>query len=152
EISAANSLVGSSNNDNVGEQIAILSNGNYVVISPQWNDGAKLDVGAVTLGDGTVGVQGTISAANSLIGSHDSDRVGSGRVTALSNGNYVIASPLWDDEGTADVGAVTFGDGTSGVVGEISAGNSLIGATAGDQIGSGVALGSVFALTNGNYV
>ena len=39
-------------------------------------------------------------------------------VIALSNGNYVIASPRWDNGNAVDVGAVTFGDGTTGTSGE----------------------------------
>ena len=133
-----------------------LSNGNYVVRSPFWDNGVTADAGAVTWGSGTTGVAGAVSAANSLVGStasdadwlgwrdcaeqrqlrgaqyllgqrrhrrrrgghlgewdqrrrrpgvssqqpggqHASDQVGFYGVTALSNGNYVVSSPNWDN-------------------------------------------------------
>ena len=64
-----------------------LANGNYVVESPEWDNG----LGAATFGSSTTGVAGVISAANSLIGATTSDHVG-GVVVALSNGNYINAS------------------------------------------------------------
>ena len=109
-----------------------LPNGNYVVVSPFWDNGASVDAGAVTWGSGTTGVSGVVSAANSLVGSTANDDVGSGGVTALSNGNYVVASPSWDNGAVADAGAATWGSGTTGVSGVVSAANSLVGSTAGD--------------------
>ena len=61
-------LRGSSANENVGSGVTALSNGNYVVTSPVWNNGAVNSAGAVTFGNGTTGVSGTVSAANSLLG------------------------------------------------------------------------------------
>ena len=49
-----------------------LPNGNYVVASAYWND----HHGAVTWGNGNSGVSGTISDANSLVGSNHDDGVG----------------------------------------------------------------------------
>jgi hypothetical protein len=108
----------------VGYEVAALSNGNYVVRSPNWNG----DLGAVTWGSGTAGVSGVLSAANSLVGSDPGD-FGRGffGVTALSNGNYVVASPNWN----GGRGAVTWVDGTTGQTldgqGVITAQNSLVG-------------------------
>ncbi len=148
-ISAANSLVGSTASDQVGEIfVTALSNGNYVVVSRLWNNGAVSDAGAVTFGSGTTGVVGAVSAANSLVGSTVSDQLGNGGVTALSNGNYVVSSPKWDNGAVFDAGAVTLGSGTTGVVGDVSAANSLVGFATNDQVGNGDAM----ALTNGNYV
>ena len=65
-----------------------------MVRSPDWDNGAVMDAGAVTWGSGTSGVSGTVSAANSLVGSTAGDRVGYRGVTALSNGNYVVTQPL----------------------------------------------------------
>src|SRR5204862_4053180 len=42
------------------------------------------------------------------------------------NGNYIVVSPLWANGTVMDAGAVTFGDGVSGVSGTISTANSLI--------------------------
>ena len=56
-------------------------------------------------------------------------------MTALSNGHYVVSSPFWDIGAVADAGAVTWGDGTSGVTGAVTVTNSLVGSQAGDQVG-----------------
>ena len=42
-------------------------------------------------------------------------------VTPLSNGNYVVKSPNWDNGATVDAGAVTWGSGTTGVAGPVTA-------------------------------
>jgi len=142
-VSASNSLVGSTAGDNVGLYgITALSNGNYVVISPTWDNGSATDAGAVTWGSGTAGVSGVVSAANSLVGSTANDVVGNNGVTTLSNGNYVVSSSNWN----GSLGAVTWGSGTAGVTGSVSASNSLVGSTANDYVGN------VTALSNGNYV
>src|SRR6202022_4354353 len=108
-VSAANSLVGSTSGDQVGGYgITALTNGNYVVKSPNWNSAT----GAVTWGNGATGVTGTISAANSLVGSSAGDYVGGG-ITALTNGNYVVDSSYWN----SNTGAVTWGNGATGVTG-----------------------------------
>ncbi len=151
-ISAANSLVGSTPDDDVGDPVTALTNGNYVVVSPNWNSGA----GAVTWASGTMGIVGTISATNSLVGTSSpvGGAVGSGvngGVIALPNGNYVVDSPAWND-GTNPIifsaGAVTWGNGTTGTVGVISAANSLVGSNQFDEVGGG----GVTALPNSNYV
>ena len=143
-VSASNSLVGATSGDEVGG-VTALSNGNYVVSSPYWDDGVA-DVGAVTWGNGNGGTVGAVSASNSLIGSSVTDNVGS--VIALSSGDYVVSSPYWDNAGTADVGAATWGNGNGGTVGTVSAANSLVGSSAADNVGDG----GVIALSNGDYV
>ncbi len=148
-VSAANSLVGSTASDNVGiGGMTALSNGNYVVRSHNWDNGAIVNAGAATWGSGTTGVTGAVSAANSLVGSTASDFVGGNGVTALSNGNYVVRSTFWDNGAFFNAGAATWGSGTTGVTGVVSAANSLVGSTTGDVVGSG----GVTALSNGNYV
>ena len=166
-ISSSNSLVGSQANDRVGGYnlgdnfVTALTNGNYVVGSPYWDNGTVTDAGAVTWGDGSLSgtrLTGTISSSNSLVGSQVNDRVGSysigsnyyNNLTALTNGNYVVGSPYWDNGTVTNAGAVTWGDGSSNgtrLVGTISSTNSLVGSQANDQVGY-----FVTALTNGNYV
>jgi hypothetical protein len=152
-VSTSNSLVGSTVNDDVSLIITALTNGNYVVSSPNWDNGAATDAGEVTWCSGTVGCTGVVSASNSLVGSTASDFVGggmvdsSGNVTALTNGNYVVGSPNWDNGGASGVGAVTLCSGTAGCTGVVSVSNSLVGSTTNDHIGF-----SITALTNGNYV
>ena len=126
-VSAGNSLIGSQTNDGVGSDVSALTNGNFVVNSPSWDKGASTDAGAVTWGNGTLGVMGVVSTANSLVGSGTDDKVGSGYVTALSNGNFVVSSPKWDNGAATNAGAVTWGNGTTGVKGAVSTVNSLVG-------------------------
>ncbi len=145
-ISSSNSLVGSNGGDNVGLVLTPLTNGNYVVGSPNWDNGSVTNAGASTWVNGNTGAAGAINASNSLVGSAANDKVGTA-VTALSNGNYVTSSPTWDNGTIVDAGAVTWGNGIIGTVGAINAANSLIGSSASDGLSS-----TVMALTNGNYV
>jgi hypothetical protein len=160
-VSAVNSLVGSSTDDFVGYGgVTALTNGNYVVSSPNWTNDTPAQLGAVTWGSGTAGISGPVSSTNSLVGSSDGDKVGSGQplggqfgpgaagVTALTNGNYVVDSPHWSSSTAALAGAVTFGNGAGGISGPVSAANSLVGSSGGDVVGSN----GVTALTNGSYV
>jgi len=147
-VSASNSLVGTTANDAVGLRVTALSNGNYVVSSSEWNNGAAVDGGAVTFGLGLNGITGIVSASNSLIGPTAGDQVGRNGATALSNGNYVVISPIWNNGAAAVAGAATFASGSTGIAGIVSAGNSLVGTTAGDQVGNF----GVTTLSNGNYV
>ena len=144
-VSATNSLVGTTNGDMSTAGVTALTNGGYVVMSPLWNNGAVVDAGAVTFG-GLTGVSGAISATNSLVGSNPGDMSTAG-VTALTNGSYVVRSPLWNNGTVVDAGAVTFGNATNGVKGAIADTNSLVGSKTGDMN-----VGSVTALKNGNYV
>ena len=123
-----------------------LDNGNYVVLSPDWNNDGTGDAGAATWADGTTGISGVVSTANSLVGTTANDQVGS-HVTALSNGNYVVESYYWDNAGVDWAGAATWGNGATGTTGPVSASNSLVGSTAEDQVGW-----RATALSNGNYV
>jgi hypothetical protein len=142
-VSAANSLVGSHDGDQVGfygGRVTPLTNGNYVVESPSWNDHR----GAATWGNGNTGIIGTVSSANSLVGSNTGDGVPY-RITPLSNGNYVMTSSDWNSKR----GAVTWGNGDMGISGILSAANSLVGANPGDVVGS---YGAISLLTTGNYL
>lgn len=145
EVATQNSLIGTSSSDRIGIfRATVLANGNYVVLSSFWNSGT----GAATWIDGTkAGLAGTVSPGNSLVGSTPGDYVGIS-ATALANGHYVVGSPEWSSPDVPRVGAVTWANGTAGLVGPVSASNSLIGSTPNDVIGSrGIA-----ALANGNYV
>jgi hypothetical protein len=152
-VTTSNSLVGTKTDDLVGYGVTALSNGNYVVVSPYWDNASVAEVGAVTWVNGSSEVSGVVASSNSLIGTQTGDTVGSSnalgcKVTPLSNGNYVVSSPSWDNDSVVDAGAVTWGSGTSGVSGIVSSGNSLVGTKAGDLVG----FSGVTALNNGNYV
>ena len=74
-----------------------------------------------------------------------------GGVTALTNGNYVVRSSVWDNGSVVDAGAVTWGNGLGGTAGAVSAANSLVGSTS-ERSGGRHYWGRVIELTNGNYV
>ncbi len=155
-ITPANSLVGTRSFDIEGgalSRITVLANGNYVYTAEGWDNGTIVDAGAAVWGHRDVGVTGEISAANALVGSTAFDRVGSsslvpGRsgVVALTNGHYVVNSNGWDNGASANAGAATWGNGGTGTVGVIGPANSLIGAAA------GAGVGGALPLTNGHYV
>jgi len=153
-VSVANSLVGSTKEDYLGSSgIYALENGNYVVSSALWDNGTSAaNAGAITWGDGTTGLTGTVSAANSLVGNSLNDCVGSGGITLLSgNNNYVVRNPYWDNGAILNAGAVTWSKGDSAAnaaKGIVSSDNSLVGSTANDYVGSG----SVISIPNGDYV
>lgn len=155
-VSAANSLVGSLAGDSVGSRgVTPLTNGNYVVSSPLWDYPlVTTDGGAVTWGNGTTGITGAVSAANSLVGSTTDDGVGDRKIIVLTNGHYLVHSVYWDNPagmGTSNVGAVTWANGMGGTVGTIGIGNSLIGDSTDDYVGDLSTLG-IRALSNGHYV
>ena len=118
-VGAANSLVGASTKDNVGFfQVTALTNGDYVVSNPLFDTPAVYDAGAATWADGSTGLSGPVSSANSLVGTRSEDRVSSGGVKALPNGRYaVIIDMFMDSEGKAfGAGAVAWSAGTRGAV------------------------------------
>jgi hypothetical protein len=156
-VSDTNSLVGNSAEDKVGFEVVALTNGNYVVLSPYWNDLTATDAGAATWGNGTSGTAGTVSGSNSLVGSQTDDLVGSGYIEvddkspgaiALTNGNYIVYSPFWNNGDVVDAGAVTWRNGSAGTSGVVSAANSLVGTTNNDLIYINVK----YLPNNGNYV
>jgi hypothetical protein len=124
-VEAGNSLIGTTAADEVGDEMTALTDGNFVVGSEGWDDGAVVDAGAATWADGTTGLVGVVDAANSLVGSTAGDQVGRRRATALPDGQYVVLNTEWDNGALADAGAVTFGP-AGGVVGPITAANSVV--------------------------
>ena len=149
-VSSTNSLVGSSVNDNVGksDEIYSMNNGNFIVNSKSWDNGSIVNAGAVTFVNGTVGITGSITSSNSLIGSSMNDELGNGGILILKNGCYLVCSPHWDNNSVLNAGAVTWGNSSTGISGTISISNSLIGTQQNDQIGNGPKI----ELSNGNFV
>ncbi|MES2709580.1 MAG: choice-of-anchor D domain-containing protein [Verrucomicrobiota bacterium] len=158
-MSAENSLVGTFPEDRVGSGnpngatgVTALSNGNFVVHSPRWNGNR----GAVTWVSGTLGLKGEISAANSLIGGEEGSLTGDGGIIPLTNGNYLVSTLQTYYGDDPDGGSVTWGSGTAGVAGAVSAANSLLGTSAsGDFYGlqnPNYKAPGITALSNGNYV
>lgn len=153
-MTAGNSLIGSTGSDFLFRKVVPLTNGNFVIALPYWDNGSEVDAGAVVWGDGTKPIVGTISSANALVGARTGNFVGYDEVQPLTNGNYVVVSSDWEGATGTNVGAVTWGDGSAGTTGEISAQNSLIGGADFQYVGgdSTVVIDGVAALANGNYV
>jgi hypothetical protein len=151
EISGANSLVGLSAGDRVGAEVWALENGNYVVLSPQWDYGALADAGAVTWGSGAAGIKGLVSPANSLVGGSTGDGVGSNGISELYNGNYVVRSPDWDNGAASDAGAITWANGATGIAGLVSPSNSLVGSHPDDLVGF-YPIERLPNVTNGSFI
>lgn len=148
-------LTGSTTGDGVGSYILRVGNGNFIVGSSMWDRGGVVDAGAVTWVDGEIGLDGEVSAANSLVGSTANDRVGV-LAFVLPNGNYVLVSPIWDNEGVWDAGAITWAHGASGIAGEIDSSNSLVATADDSYLGTrreGSSLRVMYTvLTNGHVV
>lgn len=111
-----------------------LRNGHYLVVDNAGLGGR----GSVTFGNGDSGVAGVVSSSNSLVGG-TTDDMRSVTVTELAGSHYVVDNPTWTNPtgSKASAGAVTWGSGTSGVTGTVSASNSLVGTDAHEQVGSG---------------
>lgn len=92
-----------------GDTVAPLSTGNVVITSPH-DDAGGVDAGAVYLFNGATG-----ALISTLRGSQAFDYVGNSGVTALSNGNFVVASRNWHNGAIVNAGAATWGSGVSGV-------------------------------------
>ena len=128
-------LSGDIENDQLGFVIA-LSNNNYVVSSSWDNEGGINNAGSAKLVNGTTGAQ----IGSTLTGDNAEDMLA--YATALSNDNYVIASPADDVGGISNTGSVRLMNGTTG--------NQIGSIIAGDEAGDG--LGIITALKNNNYV
>jgi hypothetical protein len=71
------------------------------------------------------------------VGSQTDDQVGLGGAAVLTNGNYVVVSFYWNNAGVSQVGAVTWGNGATGINGPVSTANSLVGSQSNDHVGHG---------------
>src|SRR4051812_29331826 len=79
-------LTGGTMSDQVGNLgIVVLTNGNYLIRSQNWNNpvGPAANAGAVTWCSATTGCNGVVSASNSLVGSTASDSLGNSSTGVL---------------------------------------------------------------------
>jgi hypothetical protein len=104
-VSSSNSLVGSRISDNVGSTgVTALSNGNYVVVSSNWDSGTITNAGAVTWGNGTSGLSGVVSSSNSIVG--QTANIGaSWSITTASNLDTFLATNPSDGSGRVVIGS-----------------------------------------------
>ena len=145
-VSLANSLIGASPWDIVGSAgVEAVADGNYVVSSPYWDDGATADAGLVTFCEAGTACTGPVDVTRSLRGSATNDSVGwrEGSVR-LSNGNYVVSSSHWQ----GGAGAVTWANGRRGATGAVSPANSFVGTSMDDSVPGP----QIMAVANGNFI
>lgn len=145
EVTAANSLVGGSSNQRIGDDVRVRGNGSYLVVAPGWDDEINNhpDAGAVSFGASGTGVVGVVSHVNSFVGLFPDDQIGSGGIHDVGNDDYVIASPFFN----SNRGAVTWANGNTGVTGAPDTVPTLRGSTPGDFVGTDITV-----LSNGHYV
>ncbi|MFZ1305595.1 MAG: T9SS type A sorting domain-containing protein, partial [Ferruginibacter sp.] len=125
-ISNANSLVGTTSGNSIGiGTTSELPNGNFLLGSWGWDNGALTNVGAYTMGSTTTGIYGEINATNSLIGSSVNDQLGQNGVQ-VANGNYFTKHNEWDNGALVNAGAVTLGNNSIPLTGYINSCNSVI--------------------------
>jgi phosphodiesterase/alkaline phosphatase D-like protein len=135
-VTLANSLVGDQDTIQIGYYTnTILSNGAYLVGSPNWNNGSAATAGALTWCPPTGCLGMVVGAENSLVGSHYYDYVGYGY--ELGDGFYVSQNPGWQNGSLEGAGAVTLCAITAGCTGPITSANSVLGSVQGiDYYGS----------------
>ncbi|MBC7380318.1 MAG: hypothetical protein H7346_23175, partial [Burkholderiaceae bacterium] len=125
---------GATTTDHIGSDYYARWNGNsgFVVGSSQFSN----NTGALSFSDANGNFAfGTVSSANSLVGSATGDRIGSGYFEQFqfANGKMLITSRLWGaGTGSSGKGALTLLANPSQASGVIDASNSLVGAVAGD--------------------
>jgi len=133
-------FAGNATNDYLGRSsVTALTNNNFVIASEYDNlGGSVVDAGSVILVSGATGAQ----IGSTLAGNATNDYLGFSGITALTNNNFVIASP-YDDVGVSDAGSVMLVNGATGaLIG------TIVGDTASDQLGYSF----ITALTNNNFV
>ena len=89
-----------------------------------------------SLDKGATGTVVAVSATNSIVGGKTGDQVGSGGITVLANGNYVVRCEFWYNATVKYAGAATLGRGTARTFGVVSPTNSLVGLTANSKLGT----------------
>ncbi len=132
-ISSANSLVGTTVDDFVGDDGFTNLGSKVAIFSSEWNNGAATFAGAITWADAATGITGEVSSSNSLVGTTANDSVGGNGITFTTGSHYLVRTPNW----SGNTGAITWIDSAAPLVGAITSSNSLVGAAAGDLIGSG---------------
>lgn len=134
-------IAGDNPADGMGFIVTALANDNFVIAAPFDDLPGLADAGSVRLVDGTTGLE---IPGSLMTGNDASDGLGFGGITALSNDNFVIASPFDTVSGVLFAGSVRLVDGTGG---------TQIGtAIAGDNLADSIGISGAIALSNGNYV
>jgi len=114
-------LIGDTENDQLGSNgVRVLENNNFVIVSSKDDEGGIVDAGSVRLIDGETGIQ----IGTTLAGDTENNQLGSSRVRALTNNNFVIISSMDDEGGIVDAGSVRLVNGNTGLQMDITVGNA----------------------------
>jgi hypothetical protein len=130
--------LGSSPEDNFGDNVTALQNGNFVIESYQYNSNGLLDSGRVELRNGNTGAM----LGQAISGSSQGQRFGISGVTLLNNDNFVVSTVAAEINGISNAGLVVLINGQDGT--EVA---RFSGDNENDFIGT-----NIVALANGNYV
>jgi hypothetical protein len=133
------SFYGDAMHEELGLLLTPLTNGNLVIASTLKHANGVSDSGEVMLINGETGDQ----IGSSIVGDNVNDQLGGTGITALSNGNFVIASRMDDGNGFTQPGSVMLINGSTGA----QIGNTIYGDNNFDNIGD-----KVKELSNGNIV
>lgn len=132
-------IIGNDANDQFGlMSVTALGNNNYVVASASGAEGDLTNEGSVRLVNGNTGMQIGMPIVVDVVFERFNFQI-----IALSNNNYVIASPFDDVNGIEGVGSARLVDGTTGM----QIGTPIVGDVAGDSFRF-----QVTPLANNNYV
>lgn len=102
-------MVGTVSGDEVGKDgIAVLTNGNYVVRSSSLDNLGATNAGAVTWVNGSTCIPANESSPAAVVNSGNS-------LVGTTASDYVVRSSNWDNGAFINAGAVTWGNGTSGI-------------------------------------
>src|SRR5689334_3263548 len=112
---AQTDIAGPPGSASFGAVVKVLPNGNFVVVDTY---GPVSGVGSVYL----YSAKGTL--ISTLTGSSANDGVGNGGVYPVAGGNFVVASPSWNNGAAMRAGAVTWVNGSTGLNGVVSTANS----------------------------
>ncbi|MBT1452126.1 Ig-like domain-containing protein [Glaciecola sp. XM2] len=129
---------GSNPEDNFGDNVTALSNGNFVIESYQYNSNGLLDSGRVELRNGNTGAM----IGQAISGSAQGQRFGISGITLLNNDNFVVSTNAAEINGVSNAGLVVLINGLDGT--EVA---RFSGDNENDFIGS-----NIIALENDNYV
>ena len=125
-VTPANSIIGNTPGDEVGDYVTAMADGNYVISSAAYDHGAIVDAGAVTWLRGDIATVGNVSAANSLVGTQVDGNLSSDNLEALPDGRYVIQSSYIDNGPAIDAGQFSLIP-RGGLTGSVPAANSILG-------------------------
>jgi len=107
-------IAGDGSTDRIGSRgIAVLPNGNYLIISPEDSDDtvrSRWYDGSIIMVDSSSGRE-ICRIKGSWAGGISSDMLGSGGIRVLPSGNFVIVSPVDDVPGREHVGSAILANG-----------------------------------------